>query len=377
MKIVFAGGGTGGHFYPLMAIAEEINRIVEAGRYVNPKLYYVSDKPYNKAALFDNDIKFVKIPAGKRRLYFSFKNFFDLIKIFFGIIIATWKLFWIFPDVVVSKGGYASFPTVVAAWILRIPIIVHESDSIPGRANLIAGKMAREVAIAYPEAAEYFNKKKTALVGIPVRSKLHKPITTGAHEFLNLDPDIPVILVLGGSQGAERINRTILNALPDLLPKYQILHQVGAANIEQYKNELDVVLPDTPYRAAYKTFGYLNQQAIAMAAGVSSLVITRAGSTSLAEIALWGLPAVVVPIPKEISRDQERNAFHYTRTGAGILLEEKNLTHHILVSEVDRIMNDQNLLNSMSVAAKEFAKPDAATKMAQAVLDIVVEHEDN
>lgn len=375
MKVVFAGGGSGGHFYPLIAIAEELTSQAEYGHFVMPKLYYLSDKPYNKAALFENNIEFVKVPAGKRRLYFSIKNFFDYFKILYGSVIALIKLFSIYPDVVVSKGGYASFPTVVAAWILRIPIIIHESDAVPGRANLWAARMARYIGITYKEAADYFPKDKTALVGIPIRRELHTPVTIGAREYLKLEPETPVILILGGSQGATRINSVVLQALDELLPKYQILHQVGAHNVEEFKKEVEVVLPGHPNISRYHPFGYLTKDALAMAAGVSSLVVTRAGSTTLAEIALWGLPSIVIPIPKEISRDQERNAYNYVRNGAGLLLEEHNLTEHIFANEVDRLLQRPDLLSEMGTAAKEFAKPEAAQKIAKVILDIIVEHE--
>ena len=160
MKIVFTGGGTGGHFYPIIAVAEEINKIAKEEKLLEPELFYIAPDPYDKRALYENNITFKKSPAGKMRRYFSFWNFLDIFKTAFGVIKSTFQIFSIYPDVVFSKGGYASFPTVFASKILRIPVIIHESDAVPGRANLWAGKFARKVAVSYPEAVSYFEKEK-------------------------------------------------------------------------------------------------------------------------------------------------------------------------------------------------------------------------
>ncbi len=375
MKILLAGGGSGGHFYPLIAVVQEINAIVEAKRLVEPKYYYMADAPYDEKTLFEYNIEFRKISAGKLRTYFSVKNFFDIFRTAFGILGATWQMFRIYPDVVVGKGGYSSFPTMVAARLLGIPVVIHESDSIPGRVNLYAGKFAKRIGISYEEAAEFFPKGKTALIGVPVRKELRTVSKVGAREYLKLEPDLPVILVVGGSQGAQAINDVLLDSLPQLLEKYQVLHQAGWQNLNEIKARLPIVLANSTHQDRYKLFGFLGPSALSMAAGVSSLVITRAGSTFLFEIAAWGLPSIVVPIPREVSRDQHRNAFNYARTGAGVLLEEANLTPHVLISEIERIMSNPELRQQLALHTQAFAKPDAARKMAEVVLDIVLAHE--
>src|SRR5437016_193833 len=135
MKIVFTGGGTGGHFYPIIAIAESLHKIVDREKILDLELYYYSDAPYDKELLFENGITFREIPAGKRRVYSSAKNFFDLFRTGIGTLTALGSLFFLYPDIVFAKGGYASFPVLLAARILGIPVIVHESDSVPGRVN--------------------------------------------------------------------------------------------------------------------------------------------------------------------------------------------------------------------------------------------------
>jgi len=258
MKIVLTGGGSAGHFYPLIAIAEAINNIAREENYLRTELYFMSTTPYDKKALFDNGIAFQRVFAGKSRIYFSLLNILDIFKLFFGILKALWDVYFIYPDVIISKGGYASLPAVFAARILRIPVIVHESDSVPGRANLWASRFAARVAISWPEAYEFFPKEKTALTGQPVRSGLITPEKHGAHEFLKLKKDLPVIFVLGGSQGAQIINEKLIEILSKLVADYQIIHQTGAKNFDEVTGLASIVLKDNPNKESYKPFPFLN-----------------------------------------------------------------------------------------------------------------------
>ena len=375
MKILFTGGGTGGHFYPIIAVAQEINIIVKEQRLLEPSLYYLAPDPFDEQLLFQNNITFKKSPAGKMRRYFSILNLFDIFKTGWGIVKATFQVFFIYPDVIFSKGGYASFPTVLAAKLFRIPIFIHESDSIPGRVNLWAGKFARRVALSYPEAAKYFPKEKVAHTGNPVRRELYTLAPEGAAEFLHLEAGVPVILILGGSLGAERINDTIIDVLPELVSKYQILHQVGKRNFNQVKTTAAVVLEGSEHAARYQPFEYLNDLALRMAAGSANIIISRAGST-IFEIAIWGIPSIIIPIPQELSNGhQHKNAFTYARSGAAVVIEQKNLTPHILAAEIHRLMDDKDRQKKMREAAKQFAHPDAAKKIAEELIRIALTHE--
>ncbi len=375
MKILFTGGGTGGHFYPIIAIAEEVNRIVDEEKIIDAKLYFMSNSPYDKGALFDNGITFMQSPAGKQRTYFSILNFFDIFKTAAGVLTAIIRLYSLYPDVVVGKGGYASFPVLFAARFLRIPVIIHESDSVPGRVNLFASKFAKRIAVSYDEAAHYFPKEKTAWTGQPVRREIQTPVKEGAFEYLKLDPGIPVILVLGGSQGALLINDCVIDALPELLNSYQVIHQVGPKNAEAVKNQTSVVLEKHPHKDRYLAFGFLNILAQRMAAGASTVVISRAGST-IFEIALWGIPSIIIPITNSNGDHQKKNAFSYARAGACSVIEENNLTPHLLTLEINKLMADGALRQKMSTDARVFAKPDAAKVIAREVVNIALSHEE-
>lgn len=380
MKIVFTGGGTGGHFYPLMAVADELRALVKEEKLLEPELIYIGPFVLDKEALAQRHMKFVQASAGKNRKYFSIENFFDYFKTAWGIMQATWKLYKIFPDVVFSKGGYAAFPTTVAARILGIPLIIHESDAHPGRANIIASKWARAIAISYPEVVEFFpksiKKERFILTGNPVRPEIFRPVREGAHEFLELDPSLPTLLVLGGSSGAKAVNDILLDALPNLINKYQIIHQTGSEHLDYVKSLAKARLSDNPFSDRYKVFGYLNTLALRMAYGVSSLVVSRAGSGVIFEIAAVGLPSILIPIPEDVSHDQTHNAFAYAKSGAAVVIKQENLTANLLINEIDRLMNDPVLWQSMARSAKAFSKPDAAKKIAEILLKIALKHEE-
>ena len=373
MKIVLTGGGTAGHFYPLIAIAEELNRIAEHEKLIKPEIFYMSVSPYDKKALFENGITFRRVFSGKARRYFSVLNFFDGFMLLFGVIQALIKLFKVYPDVIISKGGYGSIPVVFIGRILRIPLIIHESDAVPGRGNVWASRFAERVAISWAEAAKFFPKEKTAVTGQPVRSALLEPLHEGARAYLKLEEKTPVILILGGSQGARFINTIILDTLPQLTEKYQVIHQTGLAHIKEAEQIAGVAL-SPQYASRYKPFGYLHTLALKMAAGVATLVISRAGST-IFEIAAWGIPSIIVPITESNGDHQRKNAFSYARSGAAIVMEEKNFTPNILLAEVKRIIENGAMQEEMRKGATAFFKKGAAEKIAREAIKIALTHE--
>jgi UDP-N-acetylglucosamine--N-acetylmuramyl-(pentapeptide) pyrophosphoryl-undecaprenol N-acetylglucosamine transferase len=378
MTIAFTGGGSGGHFYPIIAITEALSDLVGEAHLIPPTLYYLAPQPFDEKALFENSIVFIRIPAGKLRRYASLENITDWFITLSGIVAAVATLFRIYPDVVVSKGGYASVPTVVAAWLLRIPIIVHESDAKPGRANLLGSRLATKVAISFDSAAAYFPanvQSKIARTGIPIRKALMRVEVEGARQYLDLEPGIPTILILGGSQGSMKINETILSALPDLVSFANVIHQTGPANFTGVEGVSKVVLTGNPNASRYHAVNYLDQVSMQRAAGVADLVISRAGANSIAEIGLWKKPAILIPIPESISHDQRTNAYSYAKSGAAVVIEEQNLASHLFVAEVKRITTDKELAKRMGDAAEGFTDPDAAKILAKEVLALALPHE--
>jgi UDP-N-acetylglucosamine--N-acetylmuramyl-(pentapeptide) pyrophosphoryl-undecaprenol N-acetylglucosamine transferase len=375
MKIAFTGGGTGGHFYPIIAVAEQVNKIIDSEKIIGAKLYYFSDDPYDKEALFENQLIFVETSAGKMRTYFSLKNFSDAFKTFFGVLGAIQKVFSVYPDVVFGKGGYASFPTIFAARILRIPVLIHESDSAPGRVNQWAGRFAKRIAVSFKDAASDFPADKVAWTGQPIRREIEtKAARDKALEHFKFESKIPVILVLGGSQGAELINSTVLDALPRLLENFQVIHQTGVKNYKVVSQRSNVILADNKDKSRYFPIDFLNPLEMKMAAGAADLIISRAGST-IFEIASWGVPSILIPFTESNADHAKKNAFTYARAGACAVIEEANMTANILSSEIERVLEDKKIWEQMAHAALSFHKPGSAEKIARELVDMALAHE--
>lgn len=374
MKILLTGGGTGGHVYPLFAIAEELNRIADQEKFIAFKLYFASDKIYDKESLDRLFITYVPVTAGKLRVYFSLRNFLDIFKTGFGVCGALWRLFRIYPDVVISKGGYVSFPILLAARLLRIPVIIHESDTVPGRVNVWAGKFARKIALSFPEAAAYFDESRVSVTGQPVRKSIVLAAREGASEFFDIDPTVPTVGIFAGSQGAQVINEAIIRILPELVERYQVIHQTGEKNFEEVKSDVGVILEDNVKRNRYKPFPFLNDVQTKMLGGAATVIVGRSGS-SLFEIAAWGKPSVLIPYAAAHGDHQRKNAYHYARTGACVVIEEANLTPSVLMNEIDTLIEHPDKYEAMARHAKEFYKEDAARKIAIEAVTIALSHE--
>jgi UDP-N-acetylglucosamine--N-acetylmuramyl-(pentapeptide) pyrophosphoryl-undecaprenol N-acetylglucosamine transferase len=377
MRIVFTGGVTGGHFYPLIAVVEALQDLVREKHLLEPELYYLAPTSFDEKSLFENGLTFIPIRSGKVRRYASIRNFTDIFITLYGVFSALITLIRLYPDVVFSKGGYGSVPTMIAAHILRIPIVIHESDAKPGRASLLAAPWATKIAISFESAAQYFPKrvqKKIARTGIPIRKALMRTETEGARQYLGLEVDIPTVFIIGGSQGAATINEIVLTALPDLVSFANIIHQTGPNNFSGVQEIANVILRDNPQTARYHPVGYLDEVSMQRSAGAASIIVSRAGANAITEIGLWKKPAIIIPIPESVSHDQRSNAYGYAQTGAAVVLEEQNLTPHILVSEIKRITSDPELSKRMGAAAEGFSDPDSARILATELLNIGLSH---
>lgn len=373
MKIGLTGGGTGGHSYPLIAIVEQLASIADDQKIQNVSLFYFSDKPFADDVMNKYDITFISIFSGKMRVYASFKNSIDIIKTFFAVLSALWKVFRVYPDIIISKGGYVSFPVLVAAWILGIPTIVHESDTVPGRVNVWAGKKAARVAINFPEAAEYFQKEKISVTGHPIRRSISFPALEGGREYFGLSPTIPTIGVWGGSQGAQSINTLLVELLPELLSEFQIIHQTGEATYEQTVHDATILLKNNEYQKRYVAYPTLNDEQLKFFAGAVDIIISRSGS-SIFEIAAWGKPSILIPYPIAHGDHQRKNAYYFARAGAATVLEEKNLTASILKNEITTLFTNKEFYMLMAKKIKTLHNPDAAKIIATEAITIAQNH---
>jgi UDP-N-acetylglucosamine--N-acetylmuramyl-(pentapeptide) pyrophosphoryl-undecaprenol N-acetylglucosamine transferase len=366
MRIVLTGGGTGGHLTPLVSIANQLkSKIGPEAEF----LYIGSGAPIEKRMMAEEGIPAKFVLSGKMRRYFSFQNFIDVFKIPIGFLQSLWILLSFSPDVIFSKGGYVAIPIVVAAWIYRIPIMIHESDAAPGVANKFLAKFANRIAVAYPSAKEYFSREKTALVGNPIRPRVLEGDPNMLREKLRFTQSKKVILVLGGSQGSQAINKAIMKILPNLLHNFQVIHQTGDENYEEVLKEASY-LGIKMGRDGYWATPFLNVDELRDSFALSDLVISRAGAAFVTEIAANEKPAILVPISESANNHQRMNAFALADIGAAFVLEESNLGEHILIHKIEEIMRNQDLRQSMTQKIKTFYHPNAAEIIANSLIEI-------
>lgn len=375
MRILFTGGGSGGHFFPIVAVARELKKIHnQLTRPIGPNsettldMFFVGSNSFSKNLLRKEGIKAKVILAGKLRRYFSLRNIVDLPKFFIGFFQALWIVYCIMPDVIFSKGGYDSVPVVLAGWIYRIPILIHESDAVPGLSNRLAAKFSKRIAVSFTLAESYFPPEKTVLTGNPIRfgdALVNKTNREDAKNLFGITEQKPVIFVFGGSQGSQKINEMVLDTLSQLLEKYEIIHQCGDKNYEKIKGIFEEKLP-----SGYHLFPFLNEKQMSSAYLLSDIIIARAGASSIFEIAAYGKPSILIPLSGSASDHQTKNAFAYAKAGATSVLEQANLIPNLFINEIDKILSRQEVSEKMSINAKNFFRSEAVRKIAQGLIDL-------
>ncbi len=359
-RILLTGGGTGGHIFPLIAVADEIKKLERQ----KVQLFYIGPKhPLNEAFKLRN-IKVRPILSSKWRRYFDLRNFLDVPKFFLSFVQALYWLYFIMPDLVFSKGGPGALAVILAAKFYFIPVLIHDSDSIPGLTNRLSAHFAEKIFIAFTAAEKYFSPNKIELVGNPIRTELflnRPPSKEVAKAKLNFNPDKPLILFLTGSQGARRINSFVFDNLEELLKLGQVLHQVGEKNITEAAGLR---------KEGYKFKGFFNSEELKLALVAADVVISRAGGGAIFEIAAFHKPSILIPLPEAASDHQRLNAYEYARTGAAVVIEENNLSWGIIKIELEKILNNPKIMKEASQAARNFAKPEAAETIAKEILKI-------
>jgi UDP-N-acetylglucosamine--N-acetylmuramyl-(pentapeptide) pyrophosphoryl-undecaprenol N-acetylglucosamine transferase len=372
MKILFTGGGTGGHVIPIIAVVREIRRLYSGE---DLQFFYIGPKDeFGSILLSQEEVKVKHVLAGKVRRYIGFQGLFlNLIDVCFkipiGIIQSFFYLFFLSPDVIFSKGGFGSIPGVIAGKILMTPVFLHESDVTPGLANRFLSKFALEILVSFPVSkTEYFSTKKMVSVGNPIRKEVLVGSKERAIKFFELNSQKPVILVLGGSQGAQRINDKILNTLPQLLDNFEIIHQCGDSNFKQVQAESRVVI-NKEMEKSYHLFPFLKEPELALAYAAADFVVSRAGSGIIFEIAATGKPSILIPLPEAAQNHQVKNAYTYAEGGASVVMEEENFTSRFFLEKLKYLFERPAELEKMAEAAKEFSRPEAAKAVADRLMN--------
>ena len=370
MKILFTGGGTAGHIIPIIAINREIRRIYPAK---NIQLLYIGPKDeFSSILLSQEEIGIKHIFAGKIRRYSDIKNICQnsidiLFKIPIGIIQAFFYIFFLNPDLIFSKGGFGSIPAIIAGWLLQVPIFLHESDVTPGLSNKFLSRLALIVFVSFPRT-EYFSSKKMILIGNPIRKEILEGSNEEAKKLFKLKGEKPLILILGGSQGAQRINDKILENLPNLLENFEIIHQCGDKNFREIKNEIEAII-SKDLKLNYHLFPFLKEGEIRRAYYAADLILSRAGSGSIFEIAACAKPSILIPLAKSAQNHQVKNAYSYAASGACLVLEEANFTSGFFFEKLKYLFSHYEELKKMSQRAKEFSRPKAAKIIAEYIVE--------
>ncbi|MCP3162600.1 undecaprenyldiphospho-muramoylpentapeptide beta-N-acetylglucosaminyltransferase [Myxococcus qinghaiensis] len=359
MKVLIAGGGTGGHLFPGIALAEEVvtrhhaNEVVFVGTERGLEARVVPREGY--------PLELVKVQGLKG------KGFFSLIKALVALPLAFIESFRILarqkPDVVVGVGGYASGPVVLAAWLMGIPTAIQEQNALPGLTNKLLGKVVRVVFIAFDEARRFFPEKKVQLIGNPIRRKLMDNYLRShvAHENFS-------VLVFGGSLGARGINQRMLEALDslgDLKEGLRFVHQTG-------KNDLETVrkgYADKGFHADVVEFIDDMSSAYAMA----DLVICRAGATTLAELTVCKKASILIPFPHATDDHQTVNARALVEAGAALMFQESELTGAKLAETLRALKSEPGRLKGMEKKAALLGRPEAAKELADVCVDLMVQ----
>lgn len=332
-KIVLTGGGTAGHVTPNLALLPELKK---AGYEIS---YIGSKDGIEKRLVEDFDIPYYGVSTGKLRRYFDLKNFTDPFKIVHGFAEAKSILKKLQPDIVFSKGGFVSVPIVRAAGALKIPCIIHESDITPGLANKLCIPVAEKICCNFPETLQYLPEDKAVLTGTPIREELMEGSRKQGLKLCGFNDYKPVLLIIGGSQGARAVNAAVRENLSSLLKDFQIVHLCGKGN-------LDESLSATP---GYKQFEYLKED-LKDAFAACDIVISRAGANAICELLALRKPNLLIPLPTSGSRgDQLLNASSFEAQGFSLVLKEEDLTSETLLSSIQELYcNRQTFIEAMN-----------------------------
>ncbi|MCS6789231.1 MAG: UDP-N-acetylglucosamine--N-acetylmuramyl-(pentapeptide) pyrophosphoryl-undecaprenol N-acetylglucosamine transferase [Patescibacteria group bacterium] len=374
LRILLTGGGSGGHIFPLISVYEELKKISDENN-LNFEFIYMGPKDNWSQMLDSKNIKLVYILGGKIRRYFSLLNFLDFFKILFSFAQAIFKMFFIMPDVIFSKGGPGALPVVFAGWFYKIPVLIHESDAYPGLVNLLSVRFAKKIAVAFEQAKKYFPSFKTIVVGNPIRSKIlsFKIDQKIAKEKLGFNANLPLILVIGGSQGAQRINELILLGLKDLLRLTQIFHQTGELNFLEVQKMARAIFLESSLNLEinYRITPFLDEENLNLAYNAADLIISRAGSGSIFEIAAFGKPSIIIPLSESANDHQRKNAYAYSENGAAVIIEEENLIFQIFIDQIKLILTNKEKYQKMSEAAQKFAKQNSSQLIAEELFKLI------
>ncbi len=352
MKILLAGGGTGGSVTPLLAVAKEIRE-----RSPEADFLFLGTRsgPEENMVKFEH-MEFDTISAGKLRRYRSWHNLFDIFLIIHGFFQALLRLRLYKPDVIFAAGSYVSVPVIWAGWFLRIPSLIHQQDIRPGLANRLVQGMATKISVTFEDSLDDFPRKKSIWTGNPIREDILSSDRKRGQALFGLEPELPTVLVFGGGAGSQRINDLMMQAVLKLTKSCQILHIYG-------KRKSIYKINDSRYHG----YQFLSEE-MDDAYAVADIVVCRAGLGSLTEIAALGKAAVIIPMP---DTHQVENADIYKKANAAVVLDEPGLDSDFLVNVISGLMANDEWRRIMQKNIESLVKIDARKAISDIIISLV------
>lgn len=365
LRVIIAGGGTGGHLFPAIAIKEALANAC-AGRVV--QILFVGTRRGLEAQVLPRlgePVKFLWISgfAGRNLLHKAFA----LIQLIVSFVQSAILLAAFRPHVVVGTGGYAAGPILLCAQLLGFPTLLQEQNAFPGLTTRLLARFAKRICVHFPETIHRLpHAERVQVTGNPLRGSLKSLEPKQARQFWRLDPERPVLLVLGGSLGARTINNALAEALPTIVAQTSVIWQVGRVGLP---DGLDRALRDEAMASGRLVIREFIDE-MPMAYGAATLALCRAGAVTLAELALVRLPAILVPYPYAAHQHQDWNARAYEKSGAALRIPDTELSGEKISETILQLLADPQRLERMSTAMQTFAKPEAAAEVARIIVEL-------
>jgi len=362
MRVILSGGGTGGHIYPAVSIAKEIEK-----QYQNAEILFIGTERGLESSIVPKEgfrLLTIKVRGFERKL--SFGNIAAVTESFVSLFKVSGIMRDFKPDIVIGTGGYVCGSVLLSAALMNIPTIIHEQNAFPGVTNKILSRLVDVIAVNFSEAKKYFPKSSKVIVtGNPIRGNmLSVSREEGLREF-GFSKELPVVFVVGGSRGAKKLNESVLLLAKQCVSKksFQMLHMTGETQYEDIMKKYsgESIAMDTGY---LKVMPYLHNMPHALAA--SDIIISRCGASTLSEITALSKPSILVPYPYATDNHQEYNARALEKNGAAIVILDRDLSADILCSEVVDMLNKPEKANLMKLKSKEMGRTDAAYVIVKA-----------
>ncbi|OHB16972.1 MAG: hypothetical protein A2913_01660 [Parcubacteria group bacterium RIFCSPLOWO2_01_FULL_40_65] len=369
-RILLVGGGSGGHIYPLVAISQELQNLAKE-RGVSFELMVLADNENWRKDFESMGVRFKRILTVKFRPVEGGRiNFLAFLKLPLFLIQSLWMLFLFMPDLVFSKGGFVSLVPSFVSRLYFIPLFIHESDVVPGKANKFLAYFAKKVFISFEKSISYFKNKNMVLSGNPIRETLFGGNKLEAAKYFNLSSNKKTILVMAGSQGSASINKLLIDSVVQLTEDFQIIHQTGGRSFDSVKGEIEKIKSDgsgsysKDIENNYRVYDFLTEGELASAYALCDIIVSRAGS-SIFEISYLGKPTIVIPYPYSAGDHQRANAIEFAKFGA-VVLEEGNLKPNILIDQVEHLLKPENYF-SISQKIRQFSNLNAGRIIADEI----------